>query len=70
MKTWTESAPDYWAGYLINGCADNLSDTEIASINNWLNRMGGRVVDAADDPHFRRFDGIGTNCLTYTLCAL
>lgn len=45
FTTKTIDAPEFWAGYLINGSKDNLNYADIDEINAWLEAEGLRQDD-------------------------
>lgn len=52
FTTETIDAPEFWAGYLINGTKDNLNDADIKEIDAWLEAEGLRqdnFVEASED---------------------
>lgn len=81
IEVTTATAPAHWACYLINGDAsgfdysntpsDAAGDRDKAECDAWLDRLaseGWRVVSCEDgEAEFRRWNGIGCNCLTYIL---
>lgn len=77
LETITGSAPAYWASYLINGDAGDMSDSDIAQADAFAAWLGGYIVDCTSEeseshPGFTRwhdaaqFGTLAADCSLYT----
>jgi len=76
IKTFTATAPSYWASYYINDDASGLEDDEIKAADAFFDYLAKNVpnlscVDAASDDFIDYHDAFdfypyGSDCSTYT----
>ena len=61
-------APAVWASAFINGDTSGLEDEDLEEFEAWCreNPELGWVVDASEEPHIGRWNGLQTELLTYT----
>lgn len=61
-------APAHWASAFINGDTSGLEEDDLADFEAWNAKHPelGNVVDASEDTHFGRFNGLQHELCTYT----
>lgn len=72
MKFSTYKLPAFWAPYLINGDESGYQESEVKTINDWLDENGlSNCVDVQGEPDFCTYHDahhfvLACNCLEYT----
>lgn len=62
-------APAHWASAFINGDTSGLEEDDLADFEAWNAKhpeLGNNVVDASEETHFGRFNGLQHDLCTYT----
>lgn len=68
LTVYTFEAPAHWASALINGDCSSFDDAEQAEFDAWCAAHPAEcaeVVDCGEESWFGRFNGLGTDLLTY-----
>lgn len=68
IETEEFDAPAHWASAFINGDTSGLEDEDLAEFEAWCASHPdlGWVVDASEEAHIGRWNGLQTELLTYT----